>query len=124
MKRDKITINAVAPGAVITGMLPWGYAVPLLKAGINVCTADDVARALVFSATAREPRRVEVYGKEEPSELLEPGRWNGRVILQLGEKFVEVEERICDMRDSGAWIGPEYLGIIKQSQAVTDWRED
>lgn len=105
-------------------MLPWSYAVPMLRAGIVICSADDVAKALVFSATAQETRRVEIYGKEDQSELAKPGRWNGRVILQLGESFLEIEEGLCDLRDSGSWIGPEYLKSIKQSQALTDWRED
>lgn len=96
----------------------------MLQAGVVICTADDVAKALVFSATAKETRRVEIYGKEDQSELSKPGRWNGRVILQLGDKFLEVEEPLCDWRDSGSWIGAEDLKSIKKSQALTDWRED
>lgn len=105
-------------------MLPWSYAVPMLQTGVVVCDAGDVAKALVFSATAQETRRVEVYGKEDQSELAKPGRWNGRVILQLGDKFLEVEERLSDLRESGSWIGPEHLTSVKKSQALTDWRED
>lgn len=124
LTRDKITINAVAPGAVVTGMLPWAYAIPMLKAGVMVSDAGDVAKALLYSATAQETRRVETYGKEDPSELNKPGRWNGRVILQLGDKYLEVEELLCDRRDAGSFIGLEYLQLVKASQALTDWRED
>lgn len=105
-------------------MLPWSYAVPMLQAGVVVCTAEDVAKALLYSATAQETRRVEVYGKEAQSELAKPGRWNGRVILQLGDRYLELEEGLSDFRDSGSWIGPEHLKSIKKSQALTDWRED
>lgn len=105
-------------------MLPWVYAVPMLQAGVVVSTADDVAKALLFSATAQETRRVEVYGKEAQSELNQPGRWNGRVILQLGDKYLELEERLSDWRDAGSLTGQEHIKSIKKSQALTDWRED
>lgn len=124
LTRDNITINAVAPGPTVTGMLPWSYAVPLLQTGGPVSTAEDVAKALVFSATAQESRRVGVYGKDDQSEISKPGRWNGRVILQIGDKYVEVEESRSDWLDSGAAIGMEHLNTIKSQQALTDWRED
>lgn len=124
LKRDNITINAVAPGAVVTGMLPWNYAVPMLKAGVPVGKPDDTAKALVYSAVAQESRRVEVYGKEPQEEINKPGRWNGRVIIQLGDKFVEVEEHLADYRDSGTLFDKDTLDSIKRSQALTDWRED
>ena len=89
---DGITINAVAPSATITKFLPEHLAKPIIAMGAPVSSAHTVALALVYSATAKEPRRVEAYGKDNDMENEKERRWNGRVILTLGDKYTELEE--------------------------------
>lgn len=76
--------------------------------------------ALVYSATAREKRRVQAYGKEKDEEDEREGRWNGRVILTLGDRYTELEESIADSR--AVWFGQENLELTRLQQAATDFR--
>lgn len=116
--RDNITINAVAPAATITPLLSQEFIAPIVKAGLPISTADFVARALVFSATAGEARCVEAYGKDRylADGVIEP-RWNGRVIMTLGDRYTEIEEPIANLRE--AWFGAENTSLTWAQQAAT-----
>ena len=78
IRRLDITINAVAPAATITALLPDHLAAPIIAAGLPVSTAEFVGRAVVYSAVARQDRLVESYGKDPDGQLA--SRWNGRTI--------------------------------------------
>ncbi|ROW15366.1 hypothetical protein VPNG_02263 [Cytospora leucostoma] len=118
--KDNITINGIAPGATITRLLPGHLAAPIMKQGLPVSSSHFVGLALVHSATARQSRMVEAYGKEEPVDVWEEGRWNGRVILTLGETYTELEEAIADLRPF--WFGRENTRLTHRQQAATDSR--
>ena len=120
LPEDNITINGVAAGATISKMLPYEFAVPLIKGGIGINSAESIGLALVYSAVAREKRRVEVHGRESPEKLNTPGRWNGRIILALGDKFREVEEVLADTRE--IWFGKQFCKWTMMQQAATDFR--
>ena len=83
-------------------------------------TPEFVALALVHSATARQPRGVEAYGKEKETDILHEGRWNGRVIMTLGTRYTELEEPIAELRP--VWFGKENLELTRAQQAATDPR--
>ncbi|KAL2822605.1 short chain dehydrogenase reductase [Aspergillus granulosus] len=119
--QDGITINGVAPAATITSLLPAHLAAPILAQGLPVSSAHFVGLALVHSATATQPRRVEVYGKEMETQRYQEERWNGRVILTLGDRYTELEEPIADLR--AFWFGRENLAATRLQQAATDFRE-
>lgn len=121
IKLDNITINAVAPAATITNLLPQDLAAPIIAAGLPVSSAHFVGLALVYSATAREERRVEAYGKEKEGEGGGGGRWNGRVILTLGDRYTELEEGIA--RTRGEWFGGWNTEMTRLQQAATDFRD-
>ncbi|PVH97980.1 short chain dehydrogenase reductase, partial [Periconia macrospinosa] len=118
--RSNITINGVAPAATITNLLPSHLAAPIVAQGLPVSSADFVGLALVYSATATESRRVELYGKDKDESLQQPGRWNGRVILTLGNRYTELEENTSDLRAS--WFGKENMRLTRAQQAATDFR--
>lgn len=120
LPQDGITINAVAPAATVTKLLPEDLAAPIVAAGLPLSDAHFVGLALAFSATARETRRVEAYGKEDDSGNERPGRWNGRVILTLGDSYTELEEGFSSLR--GSWFGHENEILTKKQQAATDSR--
>ena len=88
--------------------------------GLPVSNADFVGLALVHSATARQDTRVQVYGKEKEAEKWTQERWNGRVVLTLGDQYTELEEPIADLRPF--WFGAENLRLTRLQQAVTDFR--
>ncbi|KAM7212309.1 hypothetical protein V8F06_012308 [Rhypophila decipiens] len=116
-----ITINAVAPAATITKLLPQNLATPLMAAGLPVSSAEFVGRALVFSSTAQQKRRVEDYGKDTSgSGLGNKGAWNGRTILTLGDQYTELEEEYARLRP--AWFGDENSKLTRKQQAATDFR--
>ncbi|KAL9591681.1 MAG: hypothetical protein Q9179_007476 [Wetmoreana sp. 5 TL-2023] len=117
---DNITINAIAPGATITKFLPEHLASAVKAIGAPVSDAHTVARALVFAATAKEPRRVEDYGKDKAEDREEERRWNGRVIITLGDQYTEVEEKYADLRS--IWLGEENARLFRSQQAATDGR--
>ncbi|KAI1309755.1 short chain dehydrogenase reductase [Xylaria venustula] len=118
--KDGITINGVAPAATLTKLLPEHLAAPIIEMGLPVSTSDFVGLALVHSATAHQRRRVEVYGKEAEKEIWTEERWNGRVILTLGESYTEIEEPLADLRPF--WFGHENLRLTRLQQAATDFR--
>lgn len=120
LPEDNITINGVAAGATISKMLPYEFAVPLIKGGIGINTSESAGLALVYSAVAQENRRVEVHGRESAEKLNTPGRWNGRMILALGDKFREIEELLADTRE--IWFGKQFSKWTIMQQAATDFR--
>ncbi len=75
----------------------------------------------MYSATATEPRRVEDYGKDKAEEREGERRWNGRVIVVLGDTYTEVEEIYADLRR--IWLGEENAKLFKSQQAATDGRQ-
>lgn len=79
--------------------------------------------ALAYSATAGEGRRVEAYGKERDGDGDGEGggRWNGRVILALGDRYTELEEGIAGTR--GEWFGGWNAEMTRLQQAATDFRD-
>lgn len=121
---DGITINAVAPGATITKLLPSHLLEAVKAIGAPISTAHTAAKALVYSATATELRRVEDYGKDKIEEREGERRWNGRVIVVLGDKYTEVEEPYepyANLRSS--WLGEENAKLFRSQQVATDRRE-
>ena len=114
-----ISINAVAPAATITKLLPQDLAKPLMAAGLPVSTADMVGLAVVYSAVAKQQRLVEAYGKDNGIE--HSGKWNGRTILTLGEDYTEMEEPIADLKSM--WYGWKNTSLTRQQQTTADFRE-
>ncbi|KAK1542485.1 hypothetical protein CPAR01_05872 [Colletotrichum paranaense] len=115
-----ITINAVAPAATITGLLPAKLAAPIMAAGLPVSSAHFVGLAVVYSAVAMEAKKVQAYGSDTAEWRETSGRWNGRVILTLGERYTELEEPLADCRNT--WIGAANLQETRLQQAATDFR--
>jgi len=64
---------------------------------------------------------VEEYGKDKAEEGEGERRWNGRVIVVLGNKYTEVEELYADLRS--IWLGKENAKLFKSQQAATDGRQ-
>ncbi|KAJ6159940.1 hypothetical protein N7497_004477 [Penicillium chrysogenum] len=118
LPRFDISINAVAPAATITKLLPMDIAGPLMAAGLPVSSAHMVGLAVVYSAVARQPRMVETYGKENMLDL--ESKWNGRTILTLGEHYTELEEKLADLRP--VWFGWRNTDLTKKQQATADFR--
>nr|AUW30993.1 putative short-chain dehydrogenase/reductase [Cladonia uncialis subsp. uncialis] len=114
-----ITINAVAPSATYTPLIRE-FVKPIDAAGLPVSTPEFVGLALVYSATARQSRGVEAYGKEKEADILHEGRWNGRVIMTLGTRYTELEEPIAELRP--VWFGKENFELSRAQQAATDPR--
>ena len=77
-----------------------------------------VGLAIAFSATAKQAKRVEDYGKDE--EGGGGGKWNGRVILTLGANYTEIEEGISKLRPQ--WFGVENARLTRAQQTATDFR--
>lgn len=126
--RDGITINGVAPAATITNLLPAHLAAPIMAMGLPVSDARFVGLALVYSAVATQDRTVQAYGKDKDRDhevVHETGgsarqRWNGRVILTLGDTYTEVEEITADLRPF--WFGRDNARLTRLQQAATDFR--
>jgi hypothetical protein len=114
-----ISINAVAPAATITKLLPQNLATPLMAAGLPVSSASMVGLAVVYSATARQERQVEAYGKDQDAAVA--GKWNGRTILTLGENYTEVEESIAQLKPQ--WFGKQNTELTRAQQRATDFRQ-
>lgn len=116
---EDITINGVAPAATITKLLPQNLATPLMAAGLPVSTAHFVGLAVVYSAVAQQTHAVEPYGKDSDESSV--GRWNGRVILTLGDTYTELEEPIAKLRPQ--WFGEQNTLLTRKQQAATDFRD-
>ncbi|XXG95497.1 hypothetical protein Hte_001761 [Hypoxylon texense] len=116
-----VVINGVAPAATITRLLPKNLAAPIIAAGSPVSTAEHVGLAVAWSAAGTEERQVDRYGKD-PDEVLTrwPGRWNGRIILTLGDTWTEVEGPLADTRSE--WLGEWPAKSTASQQILTDMR--
>ena len=120
---SNISINAVAPAATMTKLLPANLAAPLMAAGLPVSTAHFVGLAVVYSAVASQKERVEDYGKDGASSSgtdAGTGRWNGRTILTLGDEYTELEEGISRLKTE--WFGKRNAELTRMQQAATDFR--
>jgi len=114
------TINAVAPAATISRLLPPQLAKPIMAAGAPVSTASFVGLAIAYSAVAQQEHPVEAYGCDTPEMMKTPGRWNGRTILTLGDQYTEVEEPIASLRIQ--WFGEYNTKMTAFQQKLTDGR--
>ena len=121
LNQDNIAINAVVPAATETALIAREFVEPIKAAGLPMSSATHVGLALVYSAVAKEKRKVEVYGKDAEESLMKEGTWNGRVILTLGDTYTELEEPIADLR--GQWFGGDNLELTKRQQVMTDFRK-
>ena len=118
--QDNITINGVAPTCTLTPILPASVSDPVREAGLPLSAPETVGLALIYSATAQEIRPVEKYGKDQDIGSSYKGRWNGRVILTLGDQFLELEGPRTDFH--ATWLGAEASRLMKAQQAATDSR--
>ena len=60
----------------------------------------------MYSAIAMQSRRVEEYGQgKSEAEDRDESRWNGRVIVTSGERYMEVEESLAQSRP--LWLREE-----------------
>lgn len=89
-----------------------------MAAGLPVSTAHFVGLAIAYSATATQTSHVEPYGKDR--DIGGAGKWNGRVILTLGDTYTEIEEPIARLRPQ--WFGEENTILTRKQQAATDFR--
>lgn len=114
------TVNAVAPAATVSKLLPKNLAAPLMQAGFPISSSYHVGLALVYSATATQSRQVEGYGKDTSADVASAGRWNGRVILTLGDRWTEIEEPLASLR--AQWFGEWNTEKTALQQKLTDMR--
>ncbi|KAF2677432.1 short chain dehydrogenase reductase [Lentithecium fluviatile CBS 122367] len=114
------TINAVAPAATVSRLLPKDLAKPIMEAGAPVSTAHHAGLAIAYSATAKQTHQVEGYGKDTEEMISGTGSWNGRVILTLGDTYTEVEEPIASLR--AKWMGQYPTEMTGLQQKLTDTR--
>ncbi|KAL4972596.1 short chain dehydrogenase reductase [Aspergillus desertorum] len=119
IRTEGITINAVAPAATMTALLPGHLTQPIIAAGLPVSSAEFVGLAVVFSAVATQQRLVEPYGKDTDDKN-GLSRWNGRTILTLGDRYTELEEPIATLRPE--WFGRENTRLTRLQQTATDFR--
>ncbi|KAM0231944.1 hypothetical protein ACHAPO_008243 [Fusarium lateritium] len=121
LRDSGITITSVAPAATITKLLPPDLAAPIIAAGLPVSSAHFVGLAVAYSATASEQQKVQAYGKDTEEWKRSPGRWNGRTILTLGDRYTELEGPISAGRE--LWFGKENVSETRMQQAATDFRQ-
>ncbi|KAI4170951.1 MAG: hypothetical protein LQ343_004609 [Gyalolechia ehrenbergii] len=120
LSASSITLNAVAPAVTHTPLVSGDFLDPIRAAALPISSAYTVGMAIVFSATAKQAHRVGIYGKETDADRYQEGRWNGRVILILGECYSEIEEPLSDLCPS--WFGEHNDRLTRAQQAVTDHR--
>lgn len=116
------TINTVAPAATITKLLPADLAKPVLEAGAPISNAHHVGLAVVHSAVGTQSRQVEGYGKDSEERINSTGRWNGRGIFTLGDKWTELEEPLGSLRPQ--WFGQYNTEMTAFQQKLTDFRPE
>ncbi|XXH02095.1 hypothetical protein Hte_008461 [Hypoxylon texense] len=120
LPRHNIAISGVAPSATKSASVPPDMLAPIIAAQLPVSTGKHVGLAIAYSATARQSRRVEDYGKDGTAADV-AGRWNGRVIHTLGDTFTEVEEALVQTRPQ--WWGQRNTELALAQQRVTDIRD-
>lgn len=114
------SINGVAPAATISKLLPGNLAAPIKAAGAPISSAFHVGLAIAYAAVAQQARSVEMYGRDDPTKAASSGRWNGRVVVTLGDKWTEVEEPIAAARRQ--WFGEYNTEKTALQQKLTDLR--
>ena len=67
-----------------------------------------------------ESNRTDLYGRDKESDGPRVRRWNGKVIMTLGNSCTELEGTLADLRT--VWLGKDNDRLIKAQQAVTDSR--
>ena len=120
LTQDNITINAVVPAATETKLIDPAFLGPIKEFGLPLSSARHVGLALVYSGVAKEKRKVEVCGRDGNEQLETAGRWNGRVILTLGDTWTELEEPLADSKSQ--WFGKDNTDLTRKQQAMTDFR--
>lgn len=80
------TINRVAPGATLTKLLPADLTKPIIATSAPVSNAHHVRLAVAYSAIATQQRQVKDYGQDSGAKIESFSRWNGHVILTLGDR--------------------------------------
>lgn len=118
LPEDKITINAVAPSATDTPLLPQNPKDALLRASLPVSSTHSVGLAMVYSAVAEESRRVEADGKDNDVDNIRKARWNGRVIMIIGDQYTELEEPFADSR--ATWFGQANMRLTRAQGTVLE----
>jgi hypothetical protein len=101
-------------------MLPHELEGPIQAASLPISTARHVGLALVYSAVARQSSRVENYAGESPLKNGKEEKWNGRVIVTLGDAWTEVEEQLVQLRPK--WWGEKNENLTVSQQKITDFR--
>ncbi|KAI0889181.1 short chain dehydrogenase reductase [Annulohypoxylon maeteangense] len=115
-----IAISGVAPSATESSTIPPNLVAPILASGLPVSTARHAGLAIVYSATAKQSRRVEDYGKDS-EDTDSGGRWNGRVIHTISDTFTEVEDMLIQTRPQ--WWGKRNVELVRKQQTTTDTRD-
>jgi hypothetical protein len=116
---EAITINAVAPAATLTNLLP-SEMLAKIQGSVSISTPHHVGLAIVYSAVAKQDHAVEAYGKDSPEAAKKKGPWNGRVIVTLGDQWTEVEEPLARVRPE--WFGEWNTEMTAMQQRSTDIR--
>ncbi|KAF2146988.1 uncharacterized protein K452DRAFT_315167 [Aplosporella prunicola CBS 121167] len=83
-------------------------------------TINAVARAIVYSAAAKESGLVEPYTKDTDVDVKGEGHWDGRVIFTQGERYTELEESLAQLEPQ--WLRIESTTMTRAQQALTDTR--
>ena len=113
-----ITLNAVAPSMTSTPLVPQELVDAFVANHLPVGTADSVALALVYSATVKQSRRFDAYGLEkDDAEDVGESRWNGRVIVTSGDRYMEAEGPLAASRP--VWLGEESDRLVGAQLAAT-----
>ncbi|KAJ4104148.1 hypothetical protein NW760_010826 [Fusarium oxysporum] len=86
-----------------------------MATGLPVRWAEFMDYALVYSATAKQNRRIEDYATSGK------GRWAIQAILTLSGRYTELEEQYAEIRRS--WLRWENTTITRIQEAVTDSRQ-
>ena len=58
------TINGVAPGAILTKLLPANLAKPIIAVGAPINNAHHVGLVVAYLAVAMQQRQVKGYGQD------------------------------------------------------------
>lgn len=60
---------------------------------------------------------MEDHGKDKAEDKEGERRWNGRVIVVLGDQYTEVEEKYADLRS--VWLGEENARLFRTQVDMT-----
>lgn len=116
--RNHITLNGVAVFTAVSEACPLDIGIALADKGVPVSDPIVVARALIHSAVARQPRRVSTLAGEDKDALMTESRWNGRVIMVMGDKYRELEQLLADARH--VWFGKKFSSWLMSQRQMTE----